>query len=230
MSKIKFDEVGERFYATGVRNVVLFPTKDDGTYDKGVAWNGITGIDENPEGADSNEKYADDILYLNLRSAEKFNATIGAYFYPDEFAACDGTAEPIAGVRIRQQKRRAFGLCYRTAIGNDTEMDDYGYTLHFVYGATAAPSSRSNSTINESPEAVEFSWEVSTIPVPVSHDGVTYRPTAHIEIDSTKVDAEKLKDLEAYVYGTDGDSTVEPAVPATDPTMPTPAKIFELLG
>lgn len=198
MAKITWDESGKRFYETGVKNCVLYIQDEKGAYPKGVAWNGITSISESPSGAESNPIYADDIKYLNLISAEDFSATVEAYTYPDEFAECDGSAELATGIKIGQQKRKKFGLCYRTTLGNDISGDDYGYKLHIVYGCMAAPSERSYATINDSPEAITMSWEISTTPVNVTG----FRPTAHLEIDSTKVKKEDLIKLEDALYGT----------------------------
>lgn len=198
MSRLVWDAIGERLYETGVRQCVLYPVENK-EYPKGVAWNGITQISENPSGADSNPIYADDIKYLNLISAEEFGANITAYTYPDEFAVCDGSASPAEGVIIGQQTRKQFGLCYRTTVGNDTEGTDYGYKLHLIYGAQAAPSERGYQTINDSPEAIEFSWELTTTPVNVKG----YKPTAVIHIDSKKVNADLLSQFEDILYGTD---------------------------
>lgn len=199
MSKLLWDQIGEKQYETGVKNCVLYPISDEGKYDLGVAWNGITAVTESPSGAESNPLYADDIKYLDLRSVEEFGGTIEAYMFPDEFAECDGSATLATGVSIGQQKRRSFGLCYRTTLGNDVKGDDYGYKLHFVYGATASPSERSYATISDSPEPITMSWEFSTTPVAVTG----FRPTAHLEIDSTKANAEKLAALEAILYGSE---------------------------
>ena len=196
MSKLVWDAVGERVFETGVKNCVLYiPT--NGVYDKGVAWNGITAVTESPSGAEATPLYADDIKYLNLMSNEDFGATIEAYTYPDEFAQCDGSAELAPGVKIGQQPRKMFGLCYRTTLGNDTEGNDYGYKLHLIYGAMAAPSEKAYASINDSPEAITFSWELTTTPVAVTG----FKPTAHIEIDSTSVEAGKMEALEAILYG-----------------------------
>ena len=196
MSKLIWDNTGERYYETGVKNGVLY-VQSAGAYPKGVAWNGLTAVTESPSGAEPTPLYADDITYLNLMSAEEFGATIEAYTYPDEFMECDGSAALTTGVYIGQQSRKSFGLCYRTTLGNDSVGNDYGYKLHLIYGALAAPSEKAYATINDSPEAITFSWEVSTTPVNVSG----HKPTATIVIDSTKVDAEKLAALEAVLYG-----------------------------
>lgn len=199
MSKLVWDKVGERLYETGVKQGVLYPQNvSTGLYPRGVAWNGLTAVTESPSGAEANPIYADDTKYLNLISVEEFGATIEAYTYPDEFAACDGSAEIATGVSIGQQKRQPFGLCYRTAIGNDLENDSYGYKLHIVYGGIAAPSEKAYATINDSPEAITLSWELSTTPVEVAG----YKPTASITINSTKVNAAKLAALEDILYGT----------------------------
>lgn len=209
MSKLVWDQTGERYYETGVKNGVLYPQETGGTYNKGVAWNGLTAVTESPSGAEATALYADDIKYLNLMSAEEFGATIEAYTYPDEFAECDGSAALAAGVMLGQQKRKAFGLCYRTALGNDIDGSDYGYKLHIIYGALASPSEKSYATINDSPEAITFSWEVTTTPVSV--DG--FKPTASITIDSTKADATKLAALEVILYGSDD---IEARLPLPD--------------
>ena len=196
MAKIVWDETGKRFYETGVKNGVLY-VQSEGAYPKGVAWNGLTAVTESPSGAEPTPLYADDIKYLNLTSKEEFGATIEAYTYPDEFAECDGTAELVTGVTLGQQGRKTFGLCYRTALGNDTDGDKHGYKLHLIYGAKAAPSEKAYATINDSPEAITFSWEVTTTPVTVDN----FEPTACVTIDSTKVSAENLKKLEDVLYG-----------------------------
>lgn len=205
---LKWDAVGEHFYETGVDHGVLFPMNSDGqTYGAGVAWNGLTAVTESPSGAEVSAIYADNIKYLNLMSAEDFAATIEAYTYPDEFAECDGSASLGTGVKIGQQARKAFGFSYRTKVGNDLN-PELGYKIHIVYGATAAPSERAYETVNDSPEAITFSWEVSTIPVEVSGK----KPTAHVEIDSTKFDTTdlqtKLALIEAALYGTDTEATI----------------------
>lgn len=200
MSKLVWDQTGERFYETGVKMGVLYP-QEGGAYPKGVVWNGLTAVTESPSGAEATALYADDIKYLNLMSTEEFGATIEAYTYPDEFAQCDGSAELIPGVMLGQQTRKAFGLAYRTVIGNDVDGNEYGYKLHLIYGALAAPSEKAYATINDSPEAITFSWEVSTTPVNVTG----HKPTASITIDSTKVDADALAALEAVLYGSESE-------------------------
>ena len=215
MSKIVWDKTGERLYETGVDHCALYVMGENGTYSAGVAWNGITGITNSPSGAEPSPIYADNIKYLNLMSAEEFGATITAYTYPDEFSVCDGSASPAEGIKIGQQTRKSFGLAYRTLIGNDVEGQDHGYKIHLIYNALAAPSERSYSTVNDSPEAIELSWEVTTTPVEI--DG--YKPTAHIEIDSTKVEPAKLATLESKLYGTDE---------AGQPTLPSPAEVIAI--
>ena len=215
MAELKWDNPGERYYETGVKNCVLYVQDAEGNYPKGVAWNGITAITESPSGAESEPLYADDTKYLNLISNEEFGATIEAYTYPDEFAECDGTAELAEGIKLGQQPRKQFGLCYLTTLGNDLKKNDYGYKLHLVYGCTAAPSEKGYATINDSPEAITFSWEVSTTPVEVPG----FKPTAHIEIDSTKVNPEDLAKIKAKLWG----SATEEA------TLPLPNEIKTLI-
>lgn len=199
--RTQWDLTGEHFYETGVNHAVLYPfDKDAKTYANGVAWNGITSVSESPSGAEATALYADNIKYLNLISNEEFSATIEAYTYPDEFAVLDGTANLAAGVSVGQQSRGTFGLTYRTEIGNDTEGTDLGYKLHFIYGGTATPSEKAYQTINDSPEAITFSWTINTTPVAVEG----FKPTATLVVDSTKCDAAKLKALEDIIYGTDG--------------------------
>lgn len=211
MSRLTWDNTSERLYETGVKQGVLYPIQTDGKYSKGVAWNGLTAVTESPSGAEATALYADDIKYLNLMSNEEFGATIEAYTYPDEFAECDGSAALATGVMIGQQKRKTFGLCYRTTLGNDVDGNDYGYKLHLIYGCLAAPSEKAYATINDSPEAITFSWEVSTTPVNV--DG--FKPTSCITIDSTKADEAKLAALEDVLYGKEGDETT-PRLPLPD--------------
>ena len=209
MSKIVWDAIGEHTFETGVRNGVLYLKDAQGAYSTGVAWNGLTSVSESPEGAEATDLYADDIKYLTLMSAENFKATIEAYTYPVEFEECDGSATIANGVVIGQQSRKPFGLCYRTAIGNDTDGNEHGYKLHIVYGCQASPSEKQYSTINDSPEAITFSWEVSTTPVNVNGK----KPTATLIIDSTKADKAKLTALEAILYGSD---SAEPRLPLPD--------------
>lgn len=224
MSRLEWDTVGERFYETGVRKCVLYPQVTGGTYPKGVAWSGVTSVTESPSGAEASPLYADDIKFLNLMSVEEFGASIEAYMYPDEFAECDGSKEIAPGVSIGQQKRKAFGLCYRTTLGNDVDGDDYGYKLHIIYGALAAPSERAYNTINDSPEPSTMSWELTTTPVQVKDA----KPTAHLEIDSTKVDKEKLAALETILYGKDP-TTLEGS-DGVDPRLPLPDEIATLMA
>ena len=221
MSRIVWDKTGERYYETGVKQGVLYPIQSDGRYTKGVAWNGLTAVTESPSGAEATPLYADDIKYLNLISNEEFGCTIEAYTYPDEFAECDGSAALATGVMIGQQKRKIFGLSYRTAFGNDVDGTDHGYKLHLVYGCLAAPSEKAYATINDSPEAITFSWEVTTTPVSVTG----FKPTSQITIDSTKVKPEKLTALEDILYGKDGESET-----ATEPRLPLPDEIAALFS
>ena len=198
MAKLVWDESGKRVYETGVRNGVLYVQGENGEYQKGVAWNGLTAVTESPSGAEPTALYADDIKYLELFSAEEFGATIEAYTYPEEFEACDGSASLGTGVTIGQQDRKAFGICYRTVVGNDVKGNEHGYKIHLVYGAKAKPSEKAYATVNDSPEAVTFSWEVTTTPVNVAG----FKPTASVTIDSTKIEAGKLKAIEDKLYGT----------------------------
>ena len=215
MAKLVWDATGERYYETGTKNGVLYPM-EAGAYPKGVAWNGLTGVTQSPSGAEASPLYADDTKYLNLFSTEEFGGTIEAYTYPDEFAACDGTAELAAGVIIGQQNRKMFGFCYRTVVGNDTELNNLGYKLHLIYGAMASPSEKAYSTVNDSPEAITFSWEFTTTPVNVEG----FKPTSYLCIDSTKCDPEKLKTLEAKLYGTDSEEA----------SLPLPDEVAEIMG
>ena len=209
MSKLVWDQTGEHFYETGVKNGVLYVQGEGGTYPKGVAWNGLTAVTESPSGAEATALYADDIKYLNLLSNEEFGATIEAYTYPEEFAQCDGSASLGTGVSIGQQARKTFGLCYRTTVGNDTDGGDFGYKIHIIYGCLAAPSEKAYATINDSPEAITFSWEITTTPVNVEG----FKPTASIVIDSTKVAPEKLTAFEKIIYG---DTDAEARLPLPD--------------
>ena len=215
MAKLVWDATGERKYETGVRNGVLYVMGEGGTYPKGVAWNGLTAVTESPSGAEATALYADDTKYLNLISAEEFGATIEAYTYPDEFAECDGSATIAAGVTIGQQPRKTFGMSYRTVYGNDVNNESYGYKLHLIYGAVAAPSEKAYATINDSPEAITFSWEVKTTPVNVAG----HKPTASLTIDSTKVDKAKLAKIEEILYGKD----------ETEARLPLPDEIIQIL-
>lgn len=222
-AKIVWDKTGEKLYETGVKNGVLYP-QVNGAYPEGVAWNGLTAVTESPSGAEATPLYADDIKYLNLYSAEEFGATIECYTYPDEFAKCDGSAEIATGVSIGQQTRQAFGMSYKTTVGNDTKGANYGYKLHLIYGATASPSEKAYSTISDSPEAITFSYEVTTTPVNVKG----FNPTASIVIDSTKVPAEKLAQLEEILYGKD--PTSEGGEDGVAPRLPLPDEIVTLVG
>ena len=197
MAKLVWDQAGQKFFETGVSNGVLYVSDGQGGYVNGVAWNGLTSVAENPSGAESNPVYADNIKYLNIVSAEEFGATIEAYTYPDEFMECDGSAQVVAGVNIGQQARKSFGISYRTRVGNDVAGDNLGYKIHVIYNCQAAPSGKTYSTVNESPEAITFSWEVTTTPVPVEG----FRPTATIVFDSTKLDASKMAAVEEVLYG-----------------------------
>lgn len=207
--KLVWDETGKRFFETGVDRGVLYPIQEGGEYTKGVAWNGLTSITESPSGAEATDLYADNIKYLSMRSAETYGATIEAYTYPDEWGECDGSAELTAGVTIGQQSRKMFGLSYRTLLGNDVDGQDHGYKLHLIYGGTASPSDKAYSSVNESPEAMTLSWEVTTTPVNVTG----FKPTACITIDSTKADPTKLTELEKILYG---DEMTEPRLPLPD--------------
>lgn len=208
MAKLVWDQTGERFYETGVKNGVLY-VQSDGTYPKGVAWNGLTAVTQSPSGAEATPLYADDMKYLNLYSAEEFAATIEAYTYPEEFAECDGSAELAKGVSLGQQARKPFGMAYKTVLGNDIKANKYGYKIHIIYGAMAAPSEKAYATINDSPEAITFSWELSTTPVSVAG----FEPTAYLEIDSTKADPTKLAALEKKLFG---DENSEAQLPLPD--------------
>lgn len=222
MSRITWDQTGKRFYETGVRQGVLYPRSADGLYNLGIAWNGLTGITESPSGAEPTPLYADDIKYLTLMSAEEFGATIEAFTYPDEFIACDGSGELADGVYVGQQSRQAFGLSYRTVVGNDIEMNEFGYKLHLIYGAVASPSEKVYGTINDSPEAITFSWEVATTPVNVAG----FKPTASITIDSTKVDPDKLKAFEDILYGKDDSGGAGTGIEARLPLPDEVATLF----
>ena len=215
MAKLVFNGVGDRLFETGVKKGVLYVMGDNGQYEKGVVWNGLTGVTEKPSGAETTNLYADDVKYVVIYGAEEFEATIEAYTYPEEFEQCDGSAVLSKGVNVGQQTRKTFAFCYTTSLGNDTQGQDYGYKIHIIYGCKAKPSEKSYSTINDSPEAVTFSWDVSTVPVPV--EGMN--PTATVVIDSTRLDQQKLKLLEDKLYGTD----------SAEPTLPLPNEIKTLL-
>lgn len=224
MSKLVWDQAGERFYEMGVRNVVLYPKSSEGTYPTGVAWNGITAINEAPSGGEPSPLYADDIKYLNLMSNEEFGGSIEAYMYPDEFAECDGSAAIATGVMVGQQNRKEFGMCYRTIVGNDTEGDDLGYKIHLVYGCLVTPTDKNHETKNDSPEPGTMSWDFSTTPVAinVTVDGKTFKPTSHLTFDSTSVDDAKFTELKNILYGTDGVGNAE----GTTARLPLPDEIF----
>jgi len=231
MSKLIWDAVGDRFYETGVSKGVLFVMKSDGTYDTGVAWNGLTAVNQSPTGGESNYQYADNIKYLNLRSREEFAGTIEAFTYPDEFAECDGSKALVTGVLAGQQNRKTFGFAYRTEIGNDVDGDSHGYKIHLVYGATVSPSEKAYSTINDSPEAINFSWEFETTPVEIETliDGKKLRPVAHLEIDSrdfaTGAAKTALEAFEEKLYGRDAVTGDNP-VTALEPTLPLPDTVI----
>lgn len=216
MSKIKWDETGKRLYETGLDQGVLFPMGANNAYASGVAWNGLTAVNESPSGAEASPLYADNIKYLNMVSAEDFGCTIEAYTYPPEFEACDGSAEIAPGVTVGQQSRKIFGFSYRTKVGNDVDGQDHGYKLHLIYGGLASPSEKNRQTVNDSPEAVSFSWEVTTTPVEVPG----FKPAAHLVIDSTKTDKTKMAELEKILYG---DEDVESR-------LPLPAEVITLLA
>ena len=215
MAKLVFNNVGERYFETGVKNGVLYVMGEDGQYESGVVWNGLTGVTESPSGAETTPLYADDVKYVVIYAAEEFGATIEAYTYPEEFEQCDGSAAIAEGITVGQQTRKTFAFCYKTSVGNDTQGQDLGYKIHVIYGCKAAPSEKAYATINDSPEAVTFSWEVSTVPVPVEG----HNPTATMVIDSTRVPAEKLALIEEVLYG----SEVE------DARLPLPNEILELI-
>jgi hypothetical protein len=216
MAKLVWDEAGKKQYETGVSKGVLYPQDSEGKYPLGIAWNGLQGVTESPSGAEATPLYADNTKYLNLMSAEEFGATVEAFTYPDEFAECDGTAEIAPGVSVGQQTRKPFGMVYQTILGNDTESEAYGYKIHLIYGAQAAPSEKAYATINDSPEAITFSWELTTTPVSVPGK----KPTATIIIDSTKVDEAKLNAIEDILFGTE----------ANPARMPLPAEIITLMS
>ena len=216
MAKLVFNNVGERLFETGVKNGVLYVMGEDGTYENGVVWNGLTAVTESPSGAETTPLYADDVKYVVIYAAEEFGATVEAYTYPEEFEECDGSASIFEGITIGQQTRKSFGMCYKTSVGNDVQGQDFGYKIHIIYGAKAAPSEKSYSTINDSPEAVTFSWELSTVPVPVEG----FNPTATMVIDSTRVPAEKMALIEDKLYGTESEEA----------TLPLPNELLALLA
>ena len=218
MAKLTWDASGARIYETGTDRGVLYPKNDSGEYGTGVAWNGLTGVTESPSGADETALYADNIKYLSLYSAEDFGCTIECYTYPEEWALCDGSAEIAEGVMAAQQTRRGFGFSYRTILGNDEKLNDYGYKIHIVYGATASPSDKSYETVNDSPNAITFSYEVKTIPIRFADDA--FKPTSVLTIDSTKADEDALKALEAVLYGTT----------LAEPRLPLPDEVIEIMS
>ena len=230
MSALVWDAQGSRLYETGVDHGVLYTQNTAGTgWNAGVAWNGLISVTESPSGGDPNALYADNIKYLELRGTEEFGATIEAYTYPDEFNACNGVVElSNKGLYIGQQTRKPFCMAYRTLIGSDTDGTDHGYKIHIIYNATVSPSEQAHSTVNESPEAATFSWEVSTVPIAVAAEGGKYRPVAHIVIDSTQTPAGKLKSVEDALFGVDADA--EHSIAASDPTLKTPDEILALLS
>lgn len=222
--RLVWDETGNKLYETGADRAVLYPQDSSGAYPKGAAWNGLTGVTQTPSGAEATKLYANNGKYLNLYSAEELGGTITAYTYPNEFAECDGSASLTEGVTVGQQTRKTFGLCYRTLIGNDTEGQDHGYKLHLIYGATASPSERAYTTVNDSPEAIELSWEFSTTPVNVSGMKVT----SLLEIDSTKLTPNALKAIEDVLYGTDAGAEGTPA--ATNARLPLPDEVLQIIS
>lgn len=223
MAAIVWDQTGERFYETGVDHGVLYPYESSNrTYGPGVAWNGLTAINESPTGAEPTPLYADNIKYLNLMSAEELGFTIEAYTYPDEFSLCDGTATPAPGVAVSQQERRTFGLSYRTLIGNDVDANNHGYKIHLIWGALASPSEKAYATVNDTPEAITFSWTATTTPVAFA-SGRTLKPSAKMTIDSTKVDDVKMEALLAVLYGGEGEE-------GSAATLPLPEEVLVLLA
>lgn len=216
MAELKWDQAGEKVFETGLDRGVLYLPSNLGVYDKGYAWNGLTAVSENPSGAEANKVYADNGVYASLVSAEIFEATVEAFTYPDEFAVCDGTAEIVPGVQVGQQSRKAFGLAYRTRVGNDIEGDSHGYKIHLIYNALAKPSQKQYKTINDSPEALSFSWDMTTTPVDVPG----FKPAAQLTIDSTKVNSADLAALEALLYGTS----------TNEPKLPLPGEVAELFA
>ena len=216
MAKLVFNGVGDRLFETGVKKGVLYVMGDEGQYEKGVVWNGLTGVTEKPSGAETTNLYADDVKYVVIYGAEEFEATIEAYTYPEEFEQCDGSASLATGVNIGQQARKSFGFCYTTSLGNDTQGQDHGYKIHIIYGCKAKPSEKAYSSINDNPDAITFSWDITTTPVPVSG----MKPTATVVIDSTRVNQTKLQQLEEKLYGS----------ATTQPTLPSPDEIKTLLA
>lgn len=224
MGALKWDQSGDRLYQTGVKKGVLYK-QVNAAYPEGVVWNGLTEFTESPDGAEATDIYADDIKYLSLRSVENFKCTIGCYMYPEEFEECNGEAQLIAGVNIGQQPRKPFGFSCVTTLGNDTDYDDHGYIIHLVYGCTASPSEENHQTINDSPEAVEFSFEIDTVPVAVDIPNTNFKPTAHLEINSTLLTSNQLKAIEAVLYGTDGEGNSA----GTTARLPLPAEVLTII-
>ena len=218
MTKLAWDQLGEKIFESGVDHGVLYPGSTDGTYPEGFAWNGLTSVTESPSGAEPNKQYADNQVYVNMLSAEEFSGTIEAFTYPDEFAECDGSLEPVPGLTVGQQPRKPFGLSYRTKVGNDTVGQDFGYKIHMIWGATAAPTEKAYTTVNDSPEAATFSWSLSTTPTAINLEG--FRPTALIVVDSTKLAPNLLKELEDLLYGT----------AATEAELPSPTEVIQLIA
>lgn len=230
MSKLKWDQIGEREYQTGCDHAVLYPVKDN-KYDNGVAWSGITNITESPSGAEDNAYWADNQKYFSIKSAEELGLSIECYTYPEEWSACNGESELVKGVRLGQQRRIPFGLSYRTKKGNDTEGEDYGYILHLVYGCSASPSEQAHETINDSPEPVAFSYDITTTPVQVSGkgpDGKPYKPVSSITIDSTQVSRDLMEKIESILYGTDGDDVAREA--GANARLPLPDELKEIMA
>ena len=244
MAHVVWDKTGEHYYETGIDHGVLYHWVDAdesaGTaagYNVGYAWNGLTSVSESPSGAEETKLFADNIKYLSLRSAEEFGATIEAYTYPDEFGVCDGTDSLYTGIQVGQQGRKMFGLCYRTIIGNDIDGDNHGYKLHLIYGCTASPSEKGYQTVNDSPEAVTFSWEMTTVPVEIKSENdtpLTYKATSVVTIDSTKLTSEadkaKLAALEKILYGTDANPSAEPPIADVAPRLPLPGEIYDMFN
>ncbi len=224
MAKIEWDLIGQRFYETGLDRGVLYVRDDEGEYPLGEAWNGLVSVSENPSGADPNPQYADNIKYLNLISREEFGATIEAFTYPDSFAACDGSKEMKTGVMFGQQSRKIFGLSYRTKVGNDSTGEDYGYKIHLVYGALATPSEKGYNTVNETPEAMTFSWEITTTPVEVAG----FKPTAMLVIETTATNEDQIAALEEALYGVT--ASVDPLIADADPYLPLPAEVIQIMA
>lgn len=224
---LDWDAPVDRLYETGIDRVVLYKQDSSGAYLKGVAWNGVTGVTESPSGADETALYADNIKYLSIRSAEQIGGTIEAYTYPDEWKECDGRRSLATGIEVSQQVRKSFGLAYRTILGNDIEDNDYSYKIHLFYNLTAAPSERAYATINDSPEAITFSWELTSTPINMPNG---LKASALITIDASKADPEALAELEQILYGTPADTTADPPVAAIDARLPLPEEVYDLFN